>query len=94
VAGAAAFRALANPSCSCMASGATWSEAGVMPNLAKDHMVIAFDRRGHGKSDKPRDPRKYGAESGQDIVRLLDHLGIARAHIIGYSAGAVTTVSF
>lgn len=32
-----------------------WVDAGVLPNLAKDHRVIAFDLRGHGKSGKPRD---------------------------------------
>ncbi len=50
--------------------------------------VIALDCRGHGKSDKPHDPEKYGTEMAADVVRLLDHLNIKRAHIIGYSMGA------
>lgn len=50
--------------------------------------VIALDCRGHGKSDKPHETEKYGAEMAADVVRLLDHLGIKKAHLIGYSMGA------
>jgi len=67
-----------------------WIATGVLPNLVKDHRVIALDLRGHGKSDKPHDPKAY-AEMGQDVVRLLDHLNIARAHIVGYSLGGIIT---
>jgi len=49
---------------------------------------IAFDCRGHGKSDKPHDTRQYGTELAEDTVRLLDHLKIKKAHLIGYSMGA------
>jgi pimeloyl-ACP methyl ester carboxylesterase len=65
-----------------------WITTGVLPALARRFRVIAFDARGHGKSDKPHDPRQYGAEMGLDVIRLMDHLGIGRAHIIGYSMGA------
>ena len=68
-----------------------WVETGVLPNLATDYRVIAFDSRGHGKSDKPHDPQSYGLQMGQDVVRLLDHLHIARAHIVGHSMGAGIT---
>lgn len=68
-----------------------WINTGVLPNLAKDHRVVAFDLRGHGKSGKSRDPNAYGNEMAQDIVRLLDHLRLPRAHIIGYSLGAQIT---
>jgi len=67
-----------------------WIKTGVLANLAKDHRVIALDLRGHGKSDKPHDPKAY-AELGEDVVRLLDHLNIARAHIVGYSLGGNIT---
>ncbi|CAN5583195.1 alpha/beta hydrolase [soil metagenome] len=50
--------------------------------------LIALDCRGHGKSDKPHDPAMYGAEMAADVVRLLDHLHIKKAHLIGYSSGA------
>jgi pimeloyl-ACP methyl ester carboxylesterase len=51
--------------------------------------VIAYDNRGHGRSEKPYDPGVYGAPSmAEDGRRLLDHLGIARADVMGYSMGA------
>ena len=65
-----------------------WINSGIFADLAKDHRVIALDCRGHGQSGKPDNPAAYGAEMGQDIVRLLDHLKIRRAHIVGFSMGA------
>jgi pimeloyl-ACP methyl ester carboxylesterase len=65
-----------------------WIDTGVFANLAKDHHVIAFDLRGHGKSGKPHDPAAYGREIVQDAIRLLDHLKIPQAHLVGYSLGA------
>jgi pimeloyl-ACP methyl ester carboxylesterase len=61
---------------------------GVFAELAKDHRAIAIDLRGHGKSGKPHDPKAYGEEMANDVVRLLDHLKIQRAHVAGYSLGA------
>ena len=62
---------------------------GLFANLATHHRVIAMDLRGHGKSDKPHDPAAYGEVMAEDVVRLLDHLKIPRAHVIGYSLGAI-----
>ncbi len=62
---------------------------GVFGNLAVNYRVIALDCRGHGKSDKPTDPRAYGPEMARDLVRLMKHLNIPRAHIVGYSMGAI-----
>lgn len=67
---------------------------GVFASLAKDHRVIAFDLRGHGKSGKPHDASAYGEVMAGDVVRLLDHLKIERAHVIGYSLGAVIAGRF
>jgi pimeloyl-ACP methyl ester carboxylesterase len=66
-----------------------WINNGVFADLAKNHRVIAFDARGHGKSGKPHDPTAYGPEMGLDVIRLLDHLRIPRAHIVGFSMGAL-----
>jgi pimeloyl-ACP methyl ester carboxylesterase len=68
-----------------------WKMPGVVKELAKDYQVIALDNRGHGKSEKPHDPKKYGLEMAEDAVRLLDHLKIPKAHIVGYSMGAIIT---
>ena len=68
-----------------------WVKRGILPDLARNYQVIAFDLRGHGKSGKPHDPKAYGREMSLDIVRLLDHLGIARAHIVGFSLGSQLT---
>jgi pimeloyl-ACP methyl ester carboxylesterase len=51
--------------------------------------TIALDNRGHGQSEKLYDPAHYSAATmAEDARRLLDHLNIARADIIGFSMGA------
>lgn len=68
----------------------SWVSRGVVANLEKDFRVIAFDARGHGKSDKPRDPAAYGQQQALDVVRLLDELQIERAHLVGFSLDGST----
>lgn len=56
---------------------------------AAGHRVVAFDNRGHGRSAKLYDPAAYSAPiMAEDARRLLDHLGIPSAHVMGYSMGA------
>ena len=51
--------------------------------------VIAFDNRGHGRSEKLYRPEDYhSAIMAEDARRLLDHLGIGQADTMGYSMGA------
>jgi len=69
-----------------------WRLPGIIDALANDFQVIAVDARGHGKSDKPHDPAAYGPRMGEDVIRLLDHLGIMKAHIAGYSMGGAITL--
>jgi pimeloyl-ACP methyl ester carboxylesterase/tetratricopeptide (TPR) repeat protein len=64
-----------------------WSR--VVPLLAQEFRVIALDCRGHGGSAKPHDPGAYGPEMARDALRLLDRLGLPRAHLVGYSMGAL-----
>jgi len=53
------------------------------------YRVIAHDNRGHGESDKPHTPGNYAPEvMADDAAALLDHIGSASAHVIGYSMGA------
>ncbi len=67
---------------------------GVTDLLAKDYQVIALDMRGHGLSDKPAKEDAYGPELVEDIVRLLDHLKIKKAHVVGYSMGGIIAGNF
>ena len=60
----------------------------IAESLSKDFKVVVLDCRGHGKSGKPTDQDQYGLEMVEDIVRLLDHLKIEQAHVVGYSMGA------
>lgn len=65
------------------------STSWVRDLLAAGRRVIAFDNRGHGESEKPHDPAAYlMAIMAEDARRLLDHLGVERADVIGYSMGA------
>jgi pimeloyl-ACP methyl ester carboxylesterase len=58
------------------------------PKPPKGFKVIALDCRGHGKSGKPHETSAYGELMASDVVRLLDHLKIDRAHLVGYSMGS------
>jgi pimeloyl-ACP methyl ester carboxylesterase len=62
-------------------------------SLAKTYRVIAFDQRGHGKSTKPESRGEYGIALARDVVALLDHLGLQRAHLVGFSLGAVVAAN-
>ncbi len=64
-----------------------WFSNGVGEALAKNHRVVAIDCRGHGKSEKPHDPAKYGPQMAKDVLELMDHLKISKAHVHGYSMG-------
>lgn len=64
-----------------------WIKSNIAQTLAKNHRVIAIDARGHGRSDKPHDPAKYGPRMATDVIELMDQLKIAKAHIHGYSMG-------
>jgi pimeloyl-ACP methyl ester carboxylesterase len=61
-----------------------WFTTGIAPVLAKNHRVVALDNRNHGESDKPQ---PNGTGRAQDVIELMDHLKISKAHIHGYSMG-------
>jgi pimeloyl-ACP methyl ester carboxylesterase len=67
-----------------------WVSPGWVKTLGEaGYRVIAFDNRGHGASSKSYDPADYTPEKmAGDAAALLDHLGIGRAHVFGYSMGA------
>jgi pimeloyl-ACP methyl ester carboxylesterase len=65
-----------------------WFTTGIAPALAKTHRVVAIDNRNHGESDKPQ---PNGTGRAQDVIELMDHLKIQKAHIHGYSMGGGIT---
>lgn len=55
--------------------------------------TIALDQRGHGESVKSHDPADYTrAKLAADAVALLDHLGVGRCEVFGYSMGTRTAL--
>ncbi|MEA3213705.1 MAG: hypothetical protein QOE70_6762 [Chthoniobacter sp.] len=71
-----------------------WSGPGITAALAKRAQVILVDCRGHGLSDKPSGEHDYGVQMVEDLGRLMDHLHLSSAHLIGYSMGAMITLKF
>jgi pimeloyl-ACP methyl ester carboxylesterase len=67
-----------------------WVSTGWVTTLTRaGYRVIALDNRGHGASSKLYDPAAYHSTMmAEDVRALLDHLGIARADVMGYSMGA------
>jgi pimeloyl-ACP methyl ester carboxylesterase len=63
-----------------------WFRNGVAQALAKNHQVVALDCRNHGKSDKPQ---PGGPGKADDVIELIDHLKIQKAHFHGYSMGGM-----
>jgi pimeloyl-ACP methyl ester carboxylesterase len=70
-----------------------WLEPGWVSLLRRNgYRVIAYDNRGHGESEKLYEPHAYQPMAMmEDARRLLDHLGIARTDVMGYSMGARLT---
>ena len=70
-----------------------WVAPGWMTTLTRaGRRAIALDNRGHGASGKLYDPAAYhSAIMAEDVRALLDHLGLARADVMGYSMGARIT---
>ena len=53
------------------------------------YRLIGVDVRGFGRSAHPSRPEDYGIQVAEDVIRLLDHLGVPDAHLIGYSMGGI-----
>lgn len=72
----------------------TWVRPGVVPALvAAGREVVGIDARGHGESDKPREPRFYGEPAmAADVRAVADALGLDRYDLAGYSLGAIVAL--
>lgn len=61
--------------------------------LRGEYRVVTYDLRGHGRSEKP--PTGYGRDiEVADLAALLEHVRIARAHLVGLSRGAGVALAF
>jgi pimeloyl-ACP methyl ester carboxylesterase len=66
-----------------------WVGTNWVETLQPVRRVVGLDCRGHGESDKPHDPEAYGIENmAGDVLRLMDHLSIDEADLLGYSQGS------
>jgi pimeloyl-ACP methyl ester carboxylesterase len=68
-----------------------WQFTGVVPALlAAGREVVAVDARGHGQSDKPHDPGRYGERAmAADLRSVADALDLAEYDLAGYSMGGI-----
>jgi len=64
-----------------------WND--VIPSLSKEFLVLAPDLRGHGRSRSPAGSHYTFSELSGDILHLLDEKGLATAHFVGLSGGAL-----
>ena len=67
-----------------------WVAPGWVTALTRaGRRVVALDNRGHGESAKLYDPADYhSAIMAEDVRALIEHLGLPRADVMGYSMGA------
>ncbi|WP_206539984.1 alpha/beta fold hydrolase [Ruegeria sp. ANG-R] len=68
-----------------LAHGDIW--AAQVADLSRDHKVIVADTRGHGRSTNDGSTYSYDLLA-RDYLALLDHLGIDKVHLVGWSDGA------
>ncbi|RLA25509.1 MAG: hypothetical protein DRR11_20730 [Gammaproteobacteria bacterium] len=64
-----------------------------VPVLSASYRLLTLDVRGHGRSGGPHETGAYGKNMVEDIVRLMDHLSIDQAHIVGYSMGGTLALN-
>lgn len=67
-----------------------------VPTLSAKHRLVIYDTRGHGKTTAPADPAQYdlSRDYTADLLALMDHLQIERAHVGGLSMGGMIAQEF
>lgn len=71
----------------------TWRDQ--MPELAKNHQVVAIDQRGYNKSDQPEGVENYAMPKlVGDVAAVIDHLGKEKAIIVGHDWGGAVAWNF
>jgi pimeloyl-ACP methyl ester carboxylesterase len=71
-----------------------WLHTGVIAALVQaGRRVLAVDARGHGRSDKPHDPERYGeAAMARDLMDIVESIGAPVYDLVGYSMGAIISL--
>jgi pimeloyl-ACP methyl ester carboxylesterase len=77
-------------------ANANWVATGVVDALtAAGRRVVAPDARGHGRSEKPHDPARYGEDRmARDLAVLLDVIDAPQIDLVGFSMGAIVSLIF
>ena len=75
-------------------AGMNFAAPGVVKALVgADRWVVGIDARGHGASDKPHESSFYGEpRMADDVITLIDTLGVDEVHLVGYSMGAIVSL--
>ncbi len=64
----------------------------IVPELAKNRQVVAFEREGYGRTEDVRNLPFTFEQSADDTAALLNHLGIPQADVLGFSAGGTVAL--
>jgi len=74
-------------------SAETWESLRL--DFEREHRVIAVDLPGHGHSSSPADPQRYSLRRfADDLLRVMDALGVGHTVLLGYSMGGRAALHF
>lgn len=61
--------------------------------FSRQHRCVTYSQRGYPPSDVPADPARYSQDLARDdVIAVMDALGIDKAHVVGHSMGAYTAL--
>src|SRR5947208_3669831 len=61
--------------------------------FCRQHCCVTYSQRGYPTSDVPSDPTRYSQELARDdVIAVMDALGIDKAHVVGHSMGGYTAL--
>jgi pimeloyl-ACP methyl ester carboxylesterase len=64
-----------------------------MRYLGRQHCCVTYSQRGYPPSGVPSDPARYSQDIARDdVIAVMDALGIGKAHVVGHSMGAYTAL--